>query len=339
MNALRFLSRPGTGFWILLALALVPRILLLPIPNTDNDIVFQTWSRIVTVEGFSKIYDRYDPTGSPPRECQYPPGYLYVLWTVGQIYREAFSPGYDPRTITDARLSLLRQMNERHLASRPGELELEARIRTFEMAGRMQLTATDALNLAEETQETQELYGIHNSTTKSYGTRCLMARRLIERGVRFVSLFMAGQPWDTHTHNNQKVKTCCDRTDLPIGGLLTDLKRRGLLDSTLVLWGGEFGRTPAAEIRKENVPFGRDHHPYGFSIWLAGGGIKGGQFYGATDDFGYRAVENRTQTANLHATILHQLGLDHELLTYPHDGRDERLTDLYPAKIIDELIA
>jgi uncharacterized protein (DUF1501 family) len=166
-----------------------------------------------------------------------------------------------------------------------------------------------------------------------------MARRLIERGVRFVSLFMAGQPWDTHTDNNRKTKDCCDQTDLPVGGLLTDLKQRGLLDSTLILWGGEFGRTPAAEQRDSKTAFGRDHHPYGFSVWLAGGGVKGGQAYGATDDFGYRAVEKRTQTANLHATILQLLGLDHEVLTYYHNGRDERLTDVYPAEVMNELLA
>jgi hypothetical protein len=264
----------------------------------------------------------------------------------GTVFREQGSPVLHlepnkprPQAVTDARLRLLKQLNQRHLAKRPGELELEARNETFEMAGRMQLAATDALNLAQETRETQKLYGLDNPTTKSYGTRCLMARRLIERGVRFVSLFMAGQPWDTHTNNNKQTKACCERTDLPIGGLLTDLNRRGLLDSTLILWGGEFGRTPAAEQRNKNVAFGRDHHPYGFSVWMAGGGIKGGRSYGATDDFGYRAIENRTQTANLHATILHLLGLEHETLTYAHSGRDERLTDVYDAEVIEELIA
>jgi uncharacterized protein (DUF1501 family) len=162
---------------------------------------------------------------------------------------------------------------------------------------------------------------------------------LVERGVRFVSLFMAGQPWDTHTNNNEGTKKCCQRTDKPVAALLADLKRRGMLDSTLVLWGGEFGRTPAAEQRNGKTAHGRDHHPYGFSVWLAGGGIKGGQHYGATDDFGYRAVENRTQTANLHATILHLLGLDHEYLTWHHNGRDERLTDVYDAKVITKLLA
>ncbi len=263
----------------------------------------------------------------------------------GTVFREQGSPVLhlqptEPRSpaINDARLGLLRQLNERHLAARPAELELEARIETFEMAGRMQMAATDALDLSQETEATQQLYGLDDPQTKSYGTRCLMARRLVERGVRFVSLFMAGQPWDTHTSNNQGTKNCCERTDRPIGGLLTDLKQRGLLDSTLILWGGEFGRTPAAEQRDKSVPFGRDHHPYGFSVWMAGGGVRGGQTYGATDDFGYRAIEHRTQTANLHATILHLLGMDHENLTYAHHGRDERLTDVYAARVIEELI-
>jgi len=263
----------------------------------------------------------------------------------GTVFREQGNPVLHlhpkqprPQNIEDARASLLRQLNQRHLAERPGELELEARLDSFELAARMQLSATDALNLAQETEATRKLYGLDQEKTKSYGTRCLMARRLIERGVRFVSLFMAGQPWDTHSNNNEGTKNCCEQTDLPIGGLLTDLKQRGLLDSTLVLWGGEFGRTPAAEYRNKNAAYGRDHHPYGFSVWLAGGGIKGGQHYGATDDFGYRAVEKRTQTANLHATILHLLGLDHEALTYSHNGRDERLTDVYAAKALNELI-
>jgi uncharacterized protein (DUF1501 family) len=205
----------------------------------------------------------------------------------------------------------------------------------------MQLSATDALDLSSETKATQQMYGLDNPATTSYGRRCLMARRLIERGVRFVQLFMKGQPWDTHSSNTSGLKSVCGQTDGPIGALLTDLKRRGLFESTLVQWGGEFGRTPGAELRNGNTARGnegRDHHPYGFSVWLAGGGIRGGQAYGTTDDFGYRSIENRTQTADLHATILHQLGLDHEQLTYTHNGRDERLTDVYEARVISELI-
>ena len=243
--------------------------------------------------------------------------------------------------IDSGRMELLRKLNARHQEVRPGELELDARIASFELAARMQLSATDALDLNQETAATQQLYGLDNDKTRSYGKRCLMARRLVERGVRFVQIFMAGQPWDTHANNVSGIRSCCAQTDLPIGGLLTDLKQRGLLDSTLIQWGGEFGRTPGAEQRDGNKTpgiEGRDHHPYGFSVWLAGGGIRGGQAYGATDDFGYRAITNRTQTADLHATILQQLGLDHERLTFNHNSRDERLTDVYKAHVIEQLV-
>ncbi|MBL8852214.1 MAG: DUF1501 domain-containing protein [Planctomycetaceae bacterium] len=246
-----------------------------------------------------------------------------------------------PLSIEQARMQLLQSLNNRHRDEHPGELELDARIASFELAARMQLSATDALDLSQETDNTHKLYGLDQSATRSYGRRCLMARRLIERGVRFVQIFMQGQPWDTHNNNTAGTRSCCEQTDLPIGGLLTDLKQRGLLESTLVQWGGEFGRTPGAEQRdtKTRGTEGRDHHPYGFSIWLAGGGIRGGQAYGGTDDFGYRAIVNRTSTADLHATILHQLGLDHEALTYAHNSRDERLTDVYPAKVIQALLS
>jgi hypothetical protein len=246
-----------------------------------------------------------------------------------------------PEAIEQNRMALLRSLNEKHKQSRPGELELDARIASFELAARMQLSATEALDINQESQSTHKLYGLDQDKTRAYGKRCLMARRLVERGVRFIQIFMAGQPWDTHSNNTAGTRSCCEQTDLPVAGLLTDLKQRGLLDSTLVQWGGEFGRTPGAEgggpNKKGNE--GRDHHPYGFSIWLAGGGIRGGQAYGATDDFGYRAVVDRTSTADLHATILHLLGLQHEQLTFNHNSRDERLTDVYPAKVIEKLLA
>jgi hypothetical protein len=244
--------------------------------------------------------------------------------------------------IDHGRMELLRQMNARHRQARPGELDLDARIASFELAGRMQLTASDALDITQETAATQKLYGLDQDKTRSYGKRCLMARRLVERGVRFVQLFLAGQPWDTHSNNTTGTRSCCEQTDVPVAGLLTDLKQRGLLDSTLVQWGGEFGRTPGAEKRpddKTRGSEGRDHHPYGFSVWLAGGGIRGGQAYGETDDFGYRAIVNRTQTADLHATMLHLLGLNHEALTFAHNGRDERLTDVYHARVIKEVLS
>jgi hypothetical protein len=232
------------------------------------------------------------------------------------------------------RLALLSQLNLEHKSRHPEELELDARIASFELAARMQLSATDALDLSQESSRTHALYGLDNPITRSYGTRCLMARRLVERGVRFVQLFMAGQPWDTHANNAAGTRACCEATDLPIAGLLTDLNQRGLLEQTLVVWGGEFGRTPGAQGKD-----GRDHHPYGFSVWLAGGGIRGGQTYGATDDFGYHAVVDRCHVSDLHATILHLLGLDFQRLNFARAGRDERITDVYQAKVLKRLLA
>jgi hypothetical protein len=239
-----------------------------------------------------------------------------------------------PAEVEQGRLGLLAELNADHRARHPHELELDARISSFELAARMQLSATDALDVSKETPQTQQLYGLDNPKTRAYGLRCLLARRLVERGVRFVQIFMAGQPWDTHNNNAAGTRSCCEQTDLPAAGLLTDLKARGLLDSTLVFWGGEFGRTPGAQNND-----GRDHHPYGFSVWLAGGGIKGGQVYGATDDFGYRAVTDRCRVADLHATMLHLLGLDYRRLTFKHHGRDERLTDVHEARVLQTLLA
>ncbi|MDR3635301.1 MAG: DUF1501 domain-containing protein [Isosphaeraceae bacterium] len=232
------------------------------------------------------------------------------------------------------RLELLAGLNAEHRTRHPGELELDARIASFELAARMQLSATDALDIARESPLTHALYGLDNPVTRSYGARCLMARRLVERGVRFIQIFMAGQPWDTHSNNAAGTRRCCEETDGPIAGLLTDLKQRGLLDSTLVFWGGEFGRTPGAQNKD-----GRDHHPYGFSVWLAGGGIRGGQVYGATDDFGYRATVDRCSVADLHRTMLHVLGLDYRRLTFARQGRDERLTDVHEARLLTPLLA
>jgi hypothetical protein len=238
-----------------------------------------------------------------------------------------------PSDVEEARLKLLGDLNAEHKGRHPDELELDARIAGFELAARMQLAATDALDVSREPAAVQAMYGLDNQTTRPYGARCLMARRLVERGVRFVQIFMAGQPWDAHNNAAATTRNCCEQTDLPVGGLLTDLKARGLLDATLVFWGGEFGRTPGAQGKD-----GRDHHPYGFSVWLAGGGVQGGQAYGATDDFGYRAVTDRCSTADLHATMLHLLGLDYRKATYSHNGRDERLTDVFEPKVIQALL-
>jgi hypothetical protein len=232
------------------------------------------------------------------------------------------------------RRDLLRELNAEHLAHNPAIApDLEARVASYELAAGMQLHASDALDLGRESPQTLELYGIGRQPTDSYGRRCLIARRLVERGVRFVQIFVQGQIWDTHNRNAEGTRACSDKTDRPTAALLTDLKRRGLLDSTLVIWGGEFGRTPVSQSGD-----GRDHHKQGFSIWLAGGGIRGGQAYGATDELGYHAVENRVKVSDLHATILHLLGLDHRRVTYHLHGRDERLTDVYPAHVVQPLI-
>jgi uncharacterized protein (DUF1501 family) len=236
--------------------------------------------------------------------------------------------------VDEARQKLLADLNADHKARHPDELELDARISGFELAARMQLAATDALDVNKETPQTQQLYGLDKPATRPYGLRCLMARRLVERGVRFVQIFMSGQPWDAHSNAAATTRGCCEQTDLPVGGLLTDLKQRGLLDTTLIFWGGEFGRTPGAQGKD-----GRDHHPYGFSVWLAGGGVRGGQTYGATDDFGYRAVTDRCSTADLHATMLHLLGLDHAKVIHRHNGRDEKLTDVFEPKVLKPLLA
>jgi Protein of unknown function (DUF1501) len=230
-----------------------------------------------------------------------------------------------PAAAEAARLQLLADLNAGHKARHADDLELDARIASFELAARMQLAATDALEVSAESPATHRLYGLDNPVTRPYGLRCLMARRLIERGVRFVQIFMSGQPWDTHNNNASATRSCCAQTDL---------RQRGLLDETLVFWGGEFGRTPGAQGKD-----GRDHHPYGFSVMLAGGGIQGGQSYGATDDFGYRAVTDRCSVADLHATMLHLLGLDFSKLNYYHNGRDERLTDVRDAKVLRKLLA
>lgn len=228
-------------------------------------------------------------------------------------------------------LDLLARMNSRHRRGREQDDRLEARIQSFELAYRMQTEATDAFDLARETKHTRELYGdgIH-------GRQLLITRRLIERGVRFVQVWSgAGQPWDNHNDLEKQHRSLAAEWDGPIAAFLTDLRQRGLLDSTLVLWGGEFGRTPVAELPALN---GRDHNHYGFTCWLAGGGVKGGTVYGATDELGFKAEENPVAVHDLHATMLHLLGLDHKQLTYRYAGRDFRLTDV-AGSVIEPILA
>jgi len=231
-------------------------------------------------------------------------------------------------------LDFIRQENERHLAARDFDETLSARINAYELAYRMQAAAPEVVDLSRETAETLKLYGIGEKQTDEFGTRCLLARRMIERGVRFVQLYSGDtNGWDAHSDVDKNHSEYCGKTDKPVAGLLIDLKQRGLLEETLVIWGGEFGRMPMSE-----QGTGRDHNPWGYSVWLAGGGVKGGFAYGATDPLGLRAEENKVHIHDLHATILHLLGLDHESLTYFHNGRDERLTDV-AGNVVTDILA
>jgi hypothetical protein len=239
----------------------------------------------------------------------------------------------DTLPVSDQRrqLDLVRLLNEQHKQQRPGDDRLEARIQSFELAFRMQTEAADAFDITKETKHIQEMYG-----PGTHARQLLITRRLIERGVRFVQVWSgAGQPWDNHNNLKKTHTKLAEEWDRPIAAFLKDLKQRGLLDSTLVLWGGEFGRTPVAELPQLN---GRDHNHYGFTCWLAGGGVKGGTVHGATDEFGFRAVEKPMPVHDLHATMLHLLGFDHEQLTYRYAGRDFRLTDVH-GEVVHDLIA
>ena len=233
-------------------------------------------------------------------------------------------------------LDFLSQLNQAHLAKRPGEHSLEARIDSYELAARMQTAATDALDISGESATTKKLYGIDQDATREYGTRCLIARRLVEYGVRFVQLFLNGQPWDNHQNIHGALPGICRRTDQPAAALVTDLKQRGLLDSTVVHWGGEIGRLPVVQSRSKP---GRDHNGQGFSTWLAGGGFKPGTIYGETDEVGHRAVVNKVTANDYQATLLHLFGLDHNGLVYHHNGQQKKLTAGRPARVVTDILA
>ena len=251
-------------------------------------------------------------------------------------------PDYaEPSAVTDAKRDLLAQLDRRHLDRRPGQPVLESRIKNYEMAARMQLEATAALDLSQESPDTLAQYGVDEADTDSFGRRCLLARRLVERGVRFVQLFPQGQSWDNHNKLATSLPSICRRTDRPVAALLRDLRQRGLLDSTLVLWGGEFGRLPMAQVNSAGqlANAGRDHGPYGFTAWMAGGGVRGGVSYGNTDEIGYAAVENRVGIQDWHATVLHLLGLRHRELVFERNGLGERLTHQFDARVVHEILA
>ncbi len=284
-----------------------------------------------------------DPGGLPvDGEKNWTSGWLPAQYQ-GTTFRSGPSPVLNlatpPGITATARknqLDFLQKLNQGHLARHAESTELSARLAQFETAARMQTAVPDVLNLADESAATRQLYGLDNPATGEYGTRCLMARRLVERGVRFVQLYMSGQPWDTHSRNAESLKGLCQRTDQPSAALVQDLKQRGLLDSTIVIWGGEFGRLPVSQGKD-----GRDHNRHGFSLWIAGGGFKPGYVHGATDDFGYASMKDVVTVHDLHATLLHALGLEHRSLTYPHDGRETSLTDadVTGAKLATQLLA
>jgi hypothetical protein len=267
-------------------------------------------------------------------------GFMPATWQ-GTYFRPGMNPVLHlrpPAEVDDRqqrhRLDLLQALNEEHRRQRPEDSELSARMSAYELAYRMQAAAPEAVDLAQESARTQAEYGLNRPECAEFGRHCLLARRLVERGVRFVQVYCgAGSQWDAHSDIEGNHTRMCARCDQPSAALIRDLKRRGLLDSTLVIWGGEFGRTPMTEGAS-----GRDHNPYGFSMVFAGGGTRGGHVVGSTDDFGLHAVQNRTHVHDLHATILHLLGLNHLQLTFLHNGREERLTE-NAGRVVRELLA
>ena len=260
------------------------------------------------------------------------------LTAVDQLIANIRNPSLD-RGAQRRSLDLLEKLNALHRQSRQGNESLETQIRAMELAFQMQSVASEAFDIGLETQATREAYG-----DTVYGRSCLLGRRLLERGVRVVQVFYvtkgSKQPWDTHSNNNKSHERLCADSDRASAALLGDLKERGLLDDTLVIWGGEFGRTPYSQLDKSKdlKKAGRDHHNTGFSMWMAGGGVRGGLTYGSTDDLGMHAVENRVHVHDLHATVLHLMGIDHKRLTYRYSGRDYRLTDIH-GRVVNDLIA
>ncbi len=294
-------------------------------PSAGSWITYGLGSENQNLPGFVVLGNRQGVKGGP---INWSSGFLPAAHQ-GTLFRPEGNPVLNLRRPGDvtaddqrAQLDLMKKLNHSHLRDHPGEPDLSARIQSFELAYRMQGEAANLLDLSKETAATRAMYGLDNAKSRSFGTKCLTARRLIERGVRFVQVYSDGE-WDAHSDLAGNHSGHCVATDTPIDGLLTDLKSRGLLDSTLVIWGGEFGRMPVSQGNN-----GRDHNPHGFLTWMAGAGIKGGASYGETDEFGHKSVVDRTTVHDLHATMLHLLGIDHKKLTYFHNGRNYRLTDV-----------
>mgnify|MGYP000028206317 FL=1 len=270
-------------------------------------------------------------------------GYLPPLFQGTSIKSEGtpmlhLKPDYDePTGVTAAKRNLINALDSIHKTKRPGQPVLDSRIANYQMAARMQLKATEALDLSQESEGTRNMYGVGGKETDNFGKRCLMARRLVERGVRFVQIYPQGQKWDNHSDIKTSLPAACRESDLPTAGLLRDLRQRGLLDDVLVLWGGEFGRLPMAQ--GDFAKAGRDHGPSGFTSWMAGGGVKGGVVHGETDDIGFGAVKDRVGIQDWHATILHLLGMDHEKLVFERNGLEEKITHTHTARVVKEILA
>jgi hypothetical protein len=316
-----FIGRPSLGSWAVYGL------------GTENQ----------NLPGYVVLLDkRGGPISGQPNWSS---GFMSAAYS-GTLFRPTGDPildlrgpaSVDPKTQRQ-QLDLLARLNEEHLKSRPGGHELAARIASYELAYRMQSATPEAVDLSGESAKTLEEYGVGKAPTDEFGRNCLIARRLVERGVRFVQLYSGGghleETWDAHESIEKNHGRHAGEIDQPVAALLTDLERRGLLDSTLILWGGEFGRMPFSEGKGEP---GRNHNPYGFTMWLAGAGVKGGIAHGETDEFGFEAVTDRVHLHDLHATILHLLGLDHTRLTYNHNGTSRRLTDVHGHVIRDVLV-
>ncbi len=248
-------------------------------------------------------------------------------------------PAHMKGAVQKRSLEFLEQLNANHIAAHPGNTELQARIASYQLAAKMQTTATEALDLNQETKATQEMYGMHEKATADYGSRCLIARRLIERGVRFVQVYTANQLWDSHGSILSRLPAACEKVDQPSAALVKDLKQRGLLDSTVVHWGGEMGRLPVVQNDAGRAKIGRDHNTHGFSMWVAGGGFKAGHVHGRTDEWGHKAVENIVNHFDYHATLLHLFGLDHEKLTFHRSNKDQTLTDGQPGAVVNALLS
>jgi hypothetical protein len=287
-----------------------------------------------------------DPLGLPINGTQnWQAGFLPPVYQ-GTRIRSTGSPILNltpeveaPNEVVQAGRDLLSRLDQIHKKKHPNQLQLDARIASYELAAKLQIEATDALDIGKESKETLEMYGVGQEPTDSYARRCLMARRLVERGVRFIQLYINGQIWDNHSFLARDMKAAAERTDKPVAALIMDLKQRGLMKDTLVIWGGEFGRMPIAQMENGLESAGRDHNPHAFTLWMAGAGIKPGTVLGSTDELGHQAIEDRVSVIDWHATILHLLGLDYQRLVFDQNGLKEKLTSVLEARVVNQILA